>query len=49
MDYRFTNEEESFRTEVREFLRSELPEVRWAIDNRRLSKLVERPPCERDS
>src|SRR5437667_153605 len=26
MDYRFTDKEESFRTEVRQFLRSELPE-----------------------
>ncbi len=31
MDYRFTDEEESFRTEVREFLRSELPED-WDFD-----------------
>ncbi|MFQ5472372.1 MAG: hypothetical protein ACE5FA_05755 [Dehalococcoidia bacterium] len=25
MDYRFTDEEESFRQEIREFLRAELP------------------------
>ncbi|TMF10910.1 MAG: hypothetical protein E6I38_04845 [Chloroflexi bacterium] len=31
MDYRFTDEEESFRTEVRQFLRSELPED-WDFD-----------------
>jgi len=31
MDYRFTDEEESFRTEVRQFLRSELPEE-WDFD-----------------
>ena len=31
MDYRFTDEEESFRTEVRGFLRSELPED-WDFD-----------------
>ena len=31
MDYRFTDEEESFRAEVREFLRSELPEE-WDFD-----------------
>jgi alkylation response protein AidB-like acyl-CoA dehydrogenase len=31
MDYRFTDEEESFRTEVRTFLRSELPED-WDFD-----------------
>jgi len=31
MDYRFTDEEQSFRTEVREFLRSELPED-WDFD-----------------
>jgi len=31
MDYRFTDEEESFRTEVRAFLRSELPED-WDFD-----------------
>ena len=31
MDYRFTDEEESFRTEVRQFLRAELPED-WDFD-----------------
>ena len=31
MDYRFSDEEESFRAEVREFLRSELPED-WDFD-----------------
>jgi len=31
MDYRFSDEEESFRAEVREFLRSELPEE-WDFD-----------------
>ena len=31
MDYRFTDEEESFRAEVREFLRAELPED-WDFD-----------------
>ena len=31
MDYRFTDEEESFRTEVRQFLRSQLPED-WDFD-----------------
>ena len=31
MDYRFSDEEESFRAEVREFLRAELPED-WDYD-----------------